>query len=207
MPRTLCSLVRTIRPALPRAGFLVLWGLALTGCETPAVTGETNPVPPIQSSTAQLRAGDSITIALLGVPDASTNTLQIEEQGQIRLPYIGAVPVAGLTAAELSQRIRQTYIERKIYTALDVSVAVTERYVYVGGEVVHPGRIIWSSDLTVTKAIQAAGGFTLYAKETKVALVRDRITYEISVPVAQRQPAQDPQLAPGDSLQVPRSPF
>ena len=56
-------------------------------------------------------------------------------------------------------------------------------------------------------AIQAAGGFTLYAKETAVTLVRDKAAYPIDVKLAQRNPEQDPRLMPGDSLQVPRSPF
>ena len=88
-----------------------------------------------------------------------------------------------------------------------MSVSVTERYIYVGGEVQRPGRIVWTPDLTVAKAIQSAGGFTLYAKETAVTLVRDKAAYPIDVKLAQRNPSQDPRLMPGDSLQVPRSPF
>ena len=71
----------------------------------------------------------------------------------------------------------------------------------------HPGRITWSPDLTVAKAVQAAGGFTLYAKETAVNLNRDNGAYILDVKLAQKNPAQDPRLMPGDSLQVPRSPF
>ncbi len=166
-----------------------------------------NPRIPIATSTAQLRPGDSLTVALQGVPDPSTNSVQIDEQGLISLPYIGTLTAAGGTTADLSQRIRETYVTRKIYTTVDVSVSVTERYIYVGGEVQRPGRIIWTPDLTVTKAIQSAGGFTLYAKETAVSLVRDRDAYPIDVKLAQKIPDQDPHLVPGDSLQIPRSPF
>jgi polysaccharide biosynthesis/export protein VpsN len=186
---------------------LALALLALSaGCGTTAVT-PANPQIPVTASTAQLRPGDSLNIALQGVPDPSTNTVQIDEQGLISLPFIGTLPVAGLTTAELSQRIRETYIAKKIYTSVNVSVSVTERYIYVGGEVQRPGRIIWTPDLTVTKAIQSAGGFTLYAKETAVSLVREKNAYPIDVKLAQKNPAQDPRLLPGDSLQVPRSPF
>lgn len=176
------------------------------GCGTTAVTA-TNPQIPVATSTAQLRPGDSLNIALQGVPDASTNTVQIDEQGLISLPFIGAIPAAGLSTAELPLRIRETYIAKKIYPTVDVSVSVTERYIYVGGEVQRPGRIIWTPDLTVAKAIQSAGGFTLYAKETAVSLIRDKNAYPIDVKLAQKNPAQDPRLVPGDSLQVPRSPF
>ena len=178
----------------------------VAGCASEATTAANPQIPEI-ASTAQLRAGDSLTIALKGVPDATTNSVQIDEQGLISLPFIGMLPIAGLSTAELSQRIRETYIAKKIYTTVDVSVSVTERYVYVGGEVQRPGRIIWTPDLTAAKAIQSAGGFTLYAKETAVSLVRERKTYPVDVKLAQKNPAQDPRLMPGDSLQVPRSPF
>ena len=176
------------------------------GCGTTAVT-PANPNIPVATSTAQLRPGDSLTITLQGVPDASANAVQIDEQGLISLPFIGILPAAGMSTAELSQKIRETYVAKRIYTTVDVSVTVTERYVYVGGEVQRPGRIIWTPDLTVAKAIQSAGGFTLYAKETAVNLVRDKAAYPIDVKLAQKNPAQDPRLVPGDSLQVARSPF
>ena len=162
---------------------------------------------PEAGSTAQLRPGDSLTVALQGVPDPSTNNVQIDEQGLITLPFIGAVRAAGTTPAELSQRVRETYLNRRIYTSVDVSIVVTERFVYVGGEVQRPGRIGWTPDLTVAKAIQAAGGFTLYAKENAVSLVRDQAAYSVDVKAARKDPSRDPRLVPGDSLQVPRSPF
>ena len=179
----------------------------MTGCGTRGGVAATNPQVPVPVSTSQLRVGDSLTVALLGVPDPSSNSVQIDEQGLISLPFVGAVVAAGASTAELGQRIRETYISKKIYTVVDVSVNVTERYVYVGGEVQRPSRIPWSPDLTVAKAIQSAGGFTLYAKETAVSLVRDKSAYAIDVKLAQKNPAQDPRLMPGDSLQVARSPF
>lgn len=187
--------------------FLAALLVLLAGCGTDGGVGSANPQIPIPVSTAQLRPGDSLTIALLGVPDPTTNAVQIDDQGLISLPFVGALTAAGMSTAELSQRVRETYIEKKIYTVVDVSVSVTERYVYVGGEIQHPGRIIWTPDLTAAKAIQSAGGFTLYAKETAVNLVRDNKAYSIDVKLAQKNPAQDPRLMPGDSLQISRSPF
>ena len=180
--------------------------LLVTGCATDVVNA-VNPVIPAATSTAQLRPGDSLNIAVQGVPDSNSYVVQIDEQGVISLPFIGTMTAAGLSTADLSQRIRETYVAKKIYTNVDVSVSVTERYIYVGGEVQRPGRIVWTPDLTVAKAIQSAGGFTLYAKETAVTLVREKAAYPIDVKLAQRNPSQDPRLMPGDSLQVPRSPF
>jgi polysaccharide export outer membrane protein len=187
-------------------GLAVALLLFVTGCATDVVNA-VNPEIPAATSTAQLRPGDSLNVALQGVPDSNSYVVQIDEQGVISLPFIGTMTAAGLSTADLSQRIRETYLAKKIYMNVDVSVSVTERYIYVGGEVQRPGRIVWTPDLTVAKAIQSAGGFTLYAKETAVTLVRDKAAYPIDVKLAQRNPSQDPRLMPGDSLQVPRSPF
>jgi protein involved in polysaccharide export with SLBB domain len=190
------------------SGLILIGLLGASGCSTPGgPTSEVNPRIPETASSAVLRSGDSLTVTLQGVPDPSVNTVQIGEQGVITLPYIGNVTAAGVSTGDLSQRIRDTYIGRNIYTTVDVSVSVTERYVYVGGEVGHPGRIVWTPDLTASKAVQAAGGFSLYAKQTAVNLVRDKTSFSVDIKLAQKEPSQDPRLMPGDSLQVERSPF
>ena len=180
--------------------------MLLTGCPTDGVGGS-NPQVPATTASAQLRPGDSLTVALQGVPDPTTNQVQVSDSNTISLPYIGTISTASATSGELAQRIRETYISKKFYMTVDVSVSVTERYVYVGGEVTRPGRIVWTPDLTVSKAVQSAGGFTLYAKESKVNLVRDQKAYDINITLAQKSPEEDVRLMPGDSVQVPRSPF
>jgi protein involved in polysaccharide export with SLBB domain len=189
------------------AALLIPLGLAGCAAGGTGSTATANPQVAAPSLSAQLRPGDTMTVSLLGIPEPTNSNVQIDEQGLIRLQYIGAVTAAGLTTSELSQSIRDAYINKKFYTTLDVSVNVTERYVYIGGEVQKPGRIVWSPDLTLSKAVQSGGGFTLYAKETRVVLTRDRKTYDFDVKLAQRQPEQDPILFPGDSIQVPRSAF
>lgn len=194
-------------PLLRLLGFLALLAATFSsGCTTVTPSG-TNPKPPESSSAAALRSGDNLVIVIQGVPDPSSNNVQVDDRGLISLPYIGTIEAVSLTTAGLSQRIRETYLAKKIYMSVDVSVTVTERYVYVGGEVVRPGRIVWTPDLTVAKAVQAAGGFTLYAKEGRVSLIRENNAYTINVPIAQRNPAEDPRLVPGDAIQVPKSAF
>src|SRR5258708_36017171 len=135
---------------LPRAALFCLAALVAlaAGCGTDGGISAGNPQIPIPLSTAQLRPGDSLTIALLGVPDPTTNAVQIDDQGLISLPFVGALTAAGVSTAELSQRIRETYIAKKIYTVVDGSVNVTERYVYVRRQLQHPGRVVWTPDLT-----------------------------------------------------------
>ena len=188
-----------------------LGALALAGCGTggkPAdATTRHNPVPPNSDNGAALRPGDNLVVVLQGIPDPSSNQLQIDDKGLISLPFIGTQKAAGETTALFAQHIRDTYIAKKIYTQVDVSVTVTERYVYVGGEVVRPGRVVWAPDLTASKAVQAAGGFAIYARASQVTLVRDDVSYLIDAALAQKNPAEDPRLLPGDSLNVPKTAF
>jgi polysaccharide export outer membrane protein len=187
----------------------LLLAALVTGCTSGDISSVrgTNPKVAASHTSAQLRSGDTMTVSLTGIPDPSNNPVQIDDQGLINLPFLGSITAAGLTTNELGQQIRQAYIDRKFYTEISVSVNVTERYIYVGGEVQHPGRIPWSPDLTLSKAIQTAGGFSLYAKEGRVLLTRDRQAYDFDVRLAQRKPSEDPLLFPGDSIQVPRSAF
>jgi protein involved in polysaccharide export with SLBB domain len=44
-----------------------------------------------------------------------------------------------------------------------ITIVETNPVVFVSGEVMHPGRFIWSPGLTLTNAIALAGGFTDFA--------------------------------------------
>ncbi len=174
------------------------------GCESTSSDAVSVIPPPFSVG---LRSGDGIVVSLQSIPDDSSVPVQIDDQGFISLPYIGQIKVAGLTESEIAQKIRETYLGRNIYTSIDVSVAVTQRFIHVGGEVVRPGRVLWSPNLTLNKAIQEAGGFNIYGKKSGVLLTRDSKTYVVDAKSALRNPDKDFKVYPGDSLNVPRSPY
>ncbi|MGE9296151.1 MAG: polysaccharide biosynthesis/export family protein [Puniceicoccales bacterium] len=191
-----------------------LWALLLalaallSACQSTSSGGTlSNPEPKAPQNAAALRPGDTLQVALQGIPDPSVNDVQIDDEGSVSLPFIGRIPASGLTASQLATDIRQRYLAQKIYRNVDVSVFVTDRYIYVGGEVAAPGRVMWTTDLTLTKAVQAAGGFTLYAREGAVQLTRGDEVYVIDTDLARESPREDPKLFPGDSINVGRSPF
>ena len=196
-----------ILPALPwtRRRVALALGLSMIACGTDEFTH--NPELPIDQTTAYLRPGDSLQVQLLSIPDREDLTVQVDDRGYISLRYIGSVKAAGHTVSELSQEIRRTYLEKKIYIDVDVAVIISERFVYVGGEVARPGRVQWSPDLTLSNAVKSAGGFSIYAKKSSVLLSRDQRTYPIDAKLAEREPQEDPKLLPGDSISVPRSPY
>lgn len=204
-----------LRLALPRTTISVAWLLALAalflnGCQTTTQPGEAgvrkNPEIPF-SDVAALRPGDSVVITLQSIPDPASFDMQIDDKGMISLRYIGPIEVAGLTASQLSEAIRNAYINKQIYRSVDVSVSFRERFVIIGGEVRRPGPVSWTNDLTLTKAITLAGGFSLYARESAVQVTRDNKSYEVNADLAIQNPTEDVQLVPGDTVTVPRSPF
>ncbi len=180
--------------------------LSLSGCIT-GDSGSHNPKLESTISVAFLRFGDNLTIDLQSIPDPLSLDAQVDDQGFISLRYIGKIKAVDLTASELASKIKQTYLDKKIYTDIDISVTLADRFVYVGGEVRQPGRVPWSTDLTMTKAITLAGEFGLYAKKDGVILNRDNGSYTFDAKLALRKPIEDPKLLPGDRISVPRSTF
>jgi len=83
-----------------------------------------------------------------------------------------------------------------------------DRVYYVTGEVKQPGRQLYSGQMTVTKAVTTAGGFTDFANHKKVWLIRaggQRI--KVNCDKAIQDPSQDPSVYPNDQVQVPRRIF
>jgi len=81
--------------------------------------------------------------------------------------------------------------------------------VYVAGEVHNPNRVAYLSHMTVTKAIQAAGGLTDFANHSKVWLIRattgqrTRVDYDEAL----KNPAKDPPVYPDDQINVEKRIF
>ena len=184
---------------------LAFAALFLIGCSETVQRASQSGAIPAPGESVELRPGDNIIIDVHSIPDPAQTQVQIDDQGFVTLRYIGRIKASGLTESQLAKQIRATYIEKKIYHTVDISVSVTQRFVYVGGEVGRSGRVEWSPDLTLTKAIQSAGGFSLYADKKKVSLNRDNRSYNINAKEAQKRPGSDPKLYPGDSINVKRS--
>jgi polysaccharide export outer membrane protein len=159
-----------------------------------------------------LRVGDTVKVTLVparanqtGYPDEHKVT--IKEDGTIALPYFPAIPAAGKTTKELELEIHDKYVP-DYYKTLGVNVEADLRFIFVGGEVVRNGQIEYTGPITVTQAVQAAQGFTEYAKRTKIKLIRSNGKMEtVNWNSAIEHPEKDPQVYPGDKIEVPRRLF
>jgi len=173
------------------------------------------PLAPLRQSdaTVRLRIGDSMEIRLGGVPaeeiNQVTGTYVVDTQGYVNMPHIGRVKAVGLTQEQLQTAIENTYRTKEIYTnpTITVSVPMQTRFVNVGGEVKLPQRVQYTGDLTVLSAINAAGGFTEYASQSRVRLLRGDKVINVDIRKVRKHPETDISLEPGDTIEVMRSFF
>jgi protein involved in polysaccharide export with SLBB domain len=198
-------------------GMMVLVAV-LSGCrsappqfaETSQLAGTAqNAVKPVEEAGNTFHVGDLITVVVVPpngdklIPD---HTERVGEDGNINLLYIGSIHALGKTAAELQEEIRTNYVPR-LYKDLNVTVHGEARYFYVDREVRLPGKYEYNGSMSVVRAISVAGGFTDFAKRTKVQLTHNGKTQIINVDKAIKNPSLDLPVYPGDTIYVPRRIF
>ena len=168
-------------------------------------------VSPASASDAAFRSGDTLELRIGGVPAEETQLVTgaytIDGEGYINLPHIGKVRAVGLGQAELQRAVEAAYRSGEIYTnpTITVTVPTTLRFVNVSGDVRQPRRVEYTSDLTVLGAISAAGGFTDYADQRKVRVMRGGRVQIIDIKAVRSNPSLDIRLLPGDQIEVPQS--
>lgn len=162
---------------------------------------------------ATLRPGDPIEMKLGGVPQADTSSVSgvytIDGEGYVNLPHIGHVRIAGVTPGAAQTTIESVYKARGIYTNPNIVITMQAqaRFVNVGGEVKAPQRVPFTPDLTVLGSINAAGGFSPFADQRKVRVLRGNEVILIDVKKVRANPSLDFQLQPGDRIEIPQSLF
>ncbi|MHC5005310.1 MAG: SLBB domain-containing protein, partial [Planctomycetota bacterium] len=107
-----------------------------------------------------LGPGDEVLITVWGSFDAF-HRLTVDRDGQISIPEVGAVPVAGRTYAELPRVVRSAYAQTRRDFELSVAMGRLRRIqVHVVGNVRHPGLVEIPARATVVAGLIAAGGPT-----------------------------------------------
>lgn len=105
-----------------------------------------------------LTEGDVIDFDVLDDAEPARQ-ITIAGDGQVQLPLLGAVRVAGLTAPEALEAIRAAYVERDLLRDPKIALAVASfRPVFVLGDVRQPGQVPFQPQMTVEQAVGLAGG-------------------------------------------------
>src|SRR5690606_22309179 len=125
----------------------------------------------------RLAPRDQVVFEMFNEPDVGT-TQRLSSSGEMTLPLIGAVTLAGMTLREAEQEIRRRYIEGGYYVDPHVILSISEygaHYVTVLGQVNRPDSIelpIEAASIGVVEAITQAGGFTRLARTDAVQITR-----------------------------------
>ncbi len=154
-----------------------------------------------------LRRGDGITVYLKGIPRPEDLREEVDETGAITLPLVGELVIAGMLTSQAEDAIERAYIDRGYYKKINVIVVAEEGGYYVRGEVKRVGRYPISGDVTLVQAIITAGGFTDFAKRSKVKVIRDQEEIVYNVDRIEDGKDQDPLIKANDTIIVLRRRF
>ena len=142
--------------------------------------------------------------------EALTRTVPVRMDGNISLPLIDEVHAAGLTPLQLKEVLIDKL--KKFVDAPNVSVTVMEANsykVYVSGQVRTPGVYRLRSETSILQIIPMAGGFTEWADQKKILVIRKeggkekRITVNYKKIIQGKDPDGNVVLKAGDTIIVP----
>jgi len=157
-----------------------------------------------------LRNGDTVDIRIANVPPDDMQQIDgsytLDEAGMINLPYIGMVKAGGLPPSQVQVTIENKLVSAGIYTSPTITVnpPANMRFISVGGAVRAPGRVPYTSDLTLMTTINAAGGASDFAGD-KIKMIRGGKIIWFSRKALDKDPSLDPRIEPGDQIEIKES--
>lgn len=142
--------------------------------------------------------------------DAFTRTIPVRMDGKISLPLVQEIKAAGLTPLQLKEVLTRRLKEFIENPVVSVTVAEANSYkVYVSGQVKTPGVYRLRSETSVAQIIPMAGGFTDWANQKKILIIRNengrekRMTVNYKKIMRGSDPDSNVILKTGDTIIVP----
>jgi len=142
--------------------------------------------------------------------EAFSRSVPVRMDGKISLPLIDDVQAAGFTARQLKEVL--TTKLREFVENPNVSVTVVEANsfkVFISGQVRSPGVYRLRSETSLLQFIPMVGGFTDWANQKKILIIRregkqeKRITVNYKKVVSGKDPDSNIILRTGDTIIVP----
>ncbi len=140
-----------------------------------------------------------------------SRSVPVRMDGMISIPLVDDIKAAGMTPLQLKE-VLLTKLREFVETP-DVTVIVSEANsykVYVQGEVKTPGVFKLRSETTIVQLIIMAGGFTDWANQKKITIMRKeggkdtRIVVNYKKIVEGDEGAKDVMLKSGDIIIIPQ---
>lgn len=156
-----------------------------------------------------IQPSDKLEVFVWKEPDLSRNVV-VRPDGRISVPLIQDVDAAGLSTEELKEKIEAALSEFLEAPNVTVIVEAIQSYqVFVIGQVQKPGSIRSDRPLTVLQALALAGGFSEYADQGDIRIIRsygtENVTYSFNYKdvVKGKNSNQNIVLRTGDVVSVP----
>ena len=181
---------------------------ALTGVGFAQQSSPTEGVAPA----LKVDAGDLIEVTVFDNPDLSGH-FRVDEKGNVFVPLLGPVRVAGETAEEIGRDLEKRYVGAEIfpsarsYTTVSI-VEYASQGITVNGEVRTPGLYPALGVRVLNDMITAAGGVQITASSKIIVTRKNDQDHPITVeynPAALTPVIPRLQIFPGDSILVPRA--
>jgi polysaccharide export outer membrane protein len=159
------------------------------------------------ASSLRLGAGDLVEVGVYNVPELTTKA-RVSSKGEIYLPLIDYVRVAGLTAEEASDLIQKRLSDGGFVKNHHVTLFV-DQYASQGasilGEVTRPGVYPVPGQQRLFDLVSAAGGLTEKAGRSITVTHREQPDKPITVPLSRNasdNPESNIPILPGDTIIV-----
>ena len=150
--------------------------------------------------------GDEVLIRAWGQIDLD-GKLVVDREGEVFLPKVGALAVAGLKYQQLPEFFR-TAIGR-VFRNFDLTVSLGQLrsiQVFVVGQARHPGNYTVSSLSTLVNALFASGGPSASGSMRRIQLKRNNLVvteFDFYDLLLRGDKSKDARLLPGDVIYIP----
>lgn len=147
----------------------------------PSAPGRTQSAQRPVGGIATVGPGDTLQIVVFGQPDLSA-TITVSVAGDIVVPVVGSIPVAGTSPSAIASRIATGLRSKNYLQDPQVSVEVLQvrsQMTSILGEVMRPGRYPLEGRLSLLELLAMAGGLKETADDTAVLLRKSTSPYAV----------------------------
>ena len=153
-------------------------------------------------------AADLISISVLDNKELDT-VVSVAPNGKIAVPLAGDIQAAGLTVAELTERLTQEFSKKLKAPQVTVTLREVNSYrIYFLGRVGKPGVQTSKSEVTLLQALALAGGIVEGADLSLAYVARgsERLPVDFDKLLRGGDLSQNVLLSPDDTVVVPDNP-
>jgi len=164
-------------------GLLPLLAMACLGSGCISwIFSKPDPFPPAVAEDPKIRPGISLKITLITTGKSEDSTVTVSLNGEITLPLVNTFKCDGMTLSELEEKLKKVHEQFYQNPRVTVHFLFGEGMLSPWGTVNVRGRVCREGpvnipptcDLTLTRALQLAGGVSALGNQNKVRITRAR---------------------------------